>query len=111
MFAALSYCGRLNVLVTANAAAYPDLEVLVCWDESELGGPHGEIGHKSARTVRGSRRRAFDRVVVVALSHRGRNEERLRLLNLAVLSTDSGEPTGADAKLVIGSLSLQWVVQ
>ncbi len=29
MFAALSYCGRLNVLVTANAAAYPDLEVLV----------------------------------------------------------------------------------
>ena len=29
MFAALSYCERLNVLVTANAAAYPDLEVLV----------------------------------------------------------------------------------
>ena len=29
MFAALSYCERLNVLVTANAAACPDLDTLI----------------------------------------------------------------------------------
>ena len=28
MFAALSYCGRLNVVVTANAFACPDIERL-----------------------------------------------------------------------------------
>jgi diacylglycerol O-acyltransferase / wax synthase len=28
MFAALSYCGRLNVLVTASAPACPDIDVL-----------------------------------------------------------------------------------
>jgi diacylglycerol O-acyltransferase / wax synthase len=29
MFAALSYCGRLTLLLTASAAAYPDLDTLV----------------------------------------------------------------------------------
>src|SRR5262249_47519142 len=29
MFAALSYCGRLTILLTASAAGYPDLDVLV----------------------------------------------------------------------------------
>jgi diacylglycerol O-acyltransferase / wax synthase len=38
MFAALSYCGRLNVLVSADAAACPDVDILAtgmrrAWDE------------------------------------------------------------------------------
>jgi hypothetical protein len=38
MFAAFSYCGRLNVLVTASAALYPDIDVLMAgmkrsWEE------------------------------------------------------------------------------
>ena len=38
MFAALSYCGRLTILLTARAAAYPDIDVLVAgmqrsWDD------------------------------------------------------------------------------
>jgi hypothetical protein len=29
MFAALSYCGRLTILLSARASAYPDIDVLV----------------------------------------------------------------------------------
>jgi diacylglycerol O-acyltransferase / wax synthase len=41
VFAALSYCGRLNLVVNADADAYPDLDVLVAGMERarrELGG-------------------------------------------------------------------------
>jgi diacylglycerol O-acyltransferase / wax synthase len=44
-FAALSYCGRLNLVVNADAGAYPDLDVLVAGIEQawrELGARVGK---------------------------------------------------------------------
>jgi diacylglycerol O-acyltransferase / wax synthase len=47
MFAALSYCGRLSLVVNADAAAYPDLDVLAAGMERawrELGGESKPAG-------------------------------------------------------------------